>query len=122
MRDKCILINVQRNDKVFIVYLLPADCYDYITSQQRFFSQINTRQTCFEAYFDSKRKSRDCSALYSVTVFYKTNVIFCIERHLKKPFTVIITVELTNSSWHLYQKCFVVSLDNDDFTFIAHAQ
>ena len=27
-----------------------------------------------------------------------------------------------NSPWHLYQKCFVVSLHVDDFTFIAHAQ
>ncbi|KAK2179647.1 hypothetical protein NP493_478g02005 [Ridgeia piscesae] len=34
----------------------------YITSQQSYMSQINTRQTSFEAYFDSKRKSRDCSA------------------------------------------------------------
>ena len=34
----------------------------YITSQQSYLSQINTRQTSFEAYFDSKRKSRDSSA------------------------------------------------------------
>ena len=27
-----------------------------------------------------------------------------------------------NSPWHLYRKCFVVSLDIDDFTFIAHVQ
>ncbi|KAK2154460.1 hypothetical protein NP493_2183g00006 [Ridgeia piscesae] len=33
-----------------------------ITSQQSYLSQINTRQTCFEAHFDSKRKSRDSSA------------------------------------------------------------
>ena len=40
------------------------------------------------------------------------NVIFyCIERHFKKLFTVIIAGGLTNSSWHLYRKCFVVSLD-----------
>ncbi|KAK2185883.1 hypothetical protein NP493_219g00018 [Ridgeia piscesae] len=31
----------------------------YITSQQSYVSQINTRETRFEAYFDSKRKSRD---------------------------------------------------------------
>ena len=34
----------------------------YITSQRSYLSQINTRQTSFEAYFDSKRKSRDYSA------------------------------------------------------------
>ncbi|KAK2164792.1 hypothetical protein NP493_1394g01009 [Ridgeia piscesae] len=34
----------------------------YITSQQSYLSQINRRQTGFEAYFDSKRKSRDSSA------------------------------------------------------------
>ncbi|KAK2156665.1 hypothetical protein NP493_1955g00000 [Ridgeia piscesae] len=34
----------------------------YITSQQIYMSQINTRQTSFEACFDSKRKSRDCGA------------------------------------------------------------
>ena len=34
----------------------------YITSLQSYFSQINSRQTSFEACFDSKRKSRDCSA------------------------------------------------------------
>ena len=33
-----------------------------------------------------------------------------------------MTGKLTNSLWHLYRKCFVVSLDIDDFTFIAHAQ
>ena len=74
----------------------------YITSQQSYLSQINTRQTSFEAYFDSKRKSRD--------------VFYCAERHLKKLFTVIITGKLTNSSWHLYRKCFVVSLDADTST------
>ena len=35
----------------------------YITSQLSYSSQINTRQTSFEAYCDSKRKSHDCSAL-----------------------------------------------------------
>ena len=34
----------------------------YITSQQIYLSQINTRQTSFEACFDSMRKSCDCSA------------------------------------------------------------
>ena len=34
----------------------------YITSQQRYLLQINARQTSFEAWFDSKHKSRDCSA------------------------------------------------------------
>ena len=38
-----------------------SDWRMYITSQQSYMSQINTRQTSFEAYFDSKRKSRDCS-------------------------------------------------------------
>ena len=46
---------------------------------------------------------------------------YCIERHFKKLFTVIIAGELTNSPWHIYQKPFVVSLDIDEFTFIAHA-
>ena len=37
----------------------------------------------------------------------QTNVrYYCIERHFKQLFTVIITAELTNSPWHLYQKCF----------------
>ena len=31
----------------------------YITSQQSYLSQINTRQTSFEAYFDRQCKSRD---------------------------------------------------------------
>ena len=30
----------------------------YITTQQSYLSRINTRNTSFEAYFDSKRKSR----------------------------------------------------------------
>ena len=34
----------------------------YITSQQSYLSQINTRKTSFEACFDSKRKSHNCSA------------------------------------------------------------
>ena len=34
----------------------------FMTSQQSYLSQINKKQTRFEAYFDSKRKSRDCSA------------------------------------------------------------
>ncbi|KAK2191917.1 hypothetical protein NP493_42g03035 [Ridgeia piscesae] len=34
----------------------------YITSQQSYLSHINTRQTSFETYFDSKRKSRDSNA------------------------------------------------------------
>ncbi|KAK2183421.1 hypothetical protein NP493_312g00035 [Ridgeia piscesae] len=32
----------------------------YIISQQSYLSQINTTQTSFEAYFDSKRKSPNC--------------------------------------------------------------
>ena len=44
------------------------------------------------------------------------------ERHFKKLFAVIIIGELTNSLWHLCWNSFVVSLDSDDFTFIAHAQ
>ena len=52
----------------------------------------------------------------------KIVIFYCIERICKKLFTVITTGELTNSPWHLYRKCFVVSLDIDDFTFIAHAQ
>ena len=78
----------------------------YITSQQSYLSQTNTRQTGFEASFG-----------------FITNVTFhCIERYIKQMFTVIITGELTNSPWPLYRKCFVVSLNTDDFTFIAHAQ
>ena len=61
-----------------------------------------------------------------MTVIYKKNkknvIRYCIKRHFKKLFTVIITGMLTNSSWYLYRKCFVVSLDIDDFTFIPHAQ
>jgi len=64
-----------------------------ITSQRSYLSQINTRQTSFEACFDSKRKSRDSSAPLSVTVIYKKRNIYCIERHLKKLFTIIITGE-----------------------------
>ncbi|KAK2159708.1 hypothetical protein NP493_1696g00011 [Ridgeia piscesae] len=33
-----------------------------ITSQQSYLSQINKRQTSFEAYFVSNRKSRESSA------------------------------------------------------------
>ena len=63
MRDKCKIINVQRKDNVFMVYTLRVVRYDvYITSLNIYLSQINTRQTSFEACFDSKRKSRDCSA------------------------------------------------------------
>ena len=82
----------------------------YITSQQSYLSQINVRQTSVEACFDSKRRSRDYSRDSDLT-----NVIFyCIE-HFKRLFTEIITGELTNSPWHLYQKCFVGSLHIDDF-------
>ncbi|KAK2163645.1 hypothetical protein NP493_1452g00000 [Ridgeia piscesae] len=73
----------------------------YITSQRSYLSQINTRQTSFEAYFVSKRKSRDSSAPIIRDSDLKKNAIF---------------------SWHLYRKCFVVSLDIDGFTFIARAQ
>ena len=52
----------------------------------------------------------------------KCTIFYCIERYFKKFFTVIIIGELTISPWHLYRKSFVVSLDIDDFTFIAHAQ
>ena len=34
----------------------------YINSLQSYLSQINTWQTSFEAWFDSKRQPRDCSA------------------------------------------------------------
>ena len=34
----------------------------YITYQRSYLSQINTTQTSFEAYLESKRKSRDTSA------------------------------------------------------------
>ena len=40
----------------------------YLTSQQIYLSQINTRQTSFEACLDSKRKPRDCCSPYSVTI------------------------------------------------------
>ena len=40
----------------------------YITFQQSYLSQINTKQTGFEACFDSNHKSRDCSMPYSVIV------------------------------------------------------
>ena len=56
-------------------------------------------------------------------LFFFLNVLFyCIDRHFKKLLTVTITGKLTNSSWYLYRKCFVVLLDMDDFIFIAHAQ
>ena len=123
MRDICKIINVQRKDKALWYKYYRLLVRMYVTSQQSYLSQINTSQTRFEAYFDSKCKSRDSSAPKSMTMIYKKNVIFyCTERHFKKLFTVIITGELTNSSRHLYRKCFVVSLDIDDFTFIVHAQ
>ena len=34
-------------------------------------------------------------------------------------FRVVITGELSNSPWHLYQKGFVISLHIDDFKFVA---
>ena len=42
-----------------------------IVYQQSYLSQINSRQTSFEEYSDTKRKSRDSSAPKSVTVIYK---------------------------------------------------
>ena len=55
-------------------------------------------------------------------IYKKGNIVLHETTFLEKLVTVIITGQLTNSSWHLYRKCFVVSLDIDDFTFIAHAQ
>ena len=52
----------------------------------------------------------------------KNVILYCIERHFKKLFTVITTGELKNSRWHLYRKSFVVLLDIDALTIIAHAQ
>ncbi|KAK2169701.1 hypothetical protein NP493_1178g00037 [Ridgeia piscesae] len=40
----------------------------YITSQQSYLSQVNMRQTSFDACFDSRCKQRDCSGPQSVTV------------------------------------------------------
>ncbi|KAK2176853.1 hypothetical protein NP493_635g01016 [Ridgeia piscesae] len=63
MRDKFKIINVQRKDNAFMAYkyygLFVRMC---ITSLQSYLSQINTRQTSFEACFESKRKSRHSSA------------------------------------------------------------
>ena len=94
----------------------------YINSLESYLSQINTRQTSFEACFDRRVNHVTLMRHKSVTVI-KTNVrCYYIEIHFKQLFTVIITGELTNSSWHLYKTCFVVSLDIDDYTFIAHVQ
>ncbi|KAK2191575.1 hypothetical protein NP493_51g05078 [Ridgeia piscesae] len=61
MRVKCKIINVQRNVHLWYKYY-GLFVRMYITSLQSYLSQINTRQTRFEACFDSKRKSRDCNA------------------------------------------------------------
>ena len=53
---------------------------------------------------------------------YRLHFSGVINVPIEQLFTVIITGELTNSPWHLYQKCFIVSLHIDDFTFITHAQ
>ena len=59
-----------------MVYILQVDVTMYITSQQSCLSQINTRQTSFEACFDSKRKSRDYSAPQTVMMIYeKGNIL-----------------------------------------------
>ncbi|KAK2187983.1 hypothetical protein NP493_148g04037 [Ridgeia piscesae] len=62
MRDICKIINVQRKDKHLWYKYYGLFVRMYITSQQSYLSQINTRQTSFEAYFDSKRKLRATSA------------------------------------------------------------
>ena len=94
----------------------------YITFQQSYLLHINMTQTSFEACFDSKLKSRDCRAPQSVTVIYTNVIFYCIEQHFKQLFTVIITEELTNSSWRLYKECIVFLLHIDEFTLIAHVQ
>ena len=94
----------------------------YVTSQQNYLSQINT-------YKQVLRHILMASVNHVIVVRHNPwqwlikNVIFyCIERHFKQLFTVNFTGELTNRSWYLYRKCFVVPLQIDDFTFIAHAQ
>ncbi|KAK2178883.1 hypothetical protein NP493_525g02003 [Ridgeia piscesae] len=58
MRDMCKIINVQRKAKHLWYKYYELFVGMYITSQQSYLSQINTRQTSFKAYFNSKRKSR----------------------------------------------------------------
>ena len=85
--DKCKIISVQRSEKHLWYKYHGLFVRTYRTFQQSYLSQTNTKQTGFEACFDSKRKSRN-----------KTNVTFyCIERYFKQLFTVIITGELMNS-------------------------
>ena len=95
----------------------------YITSQQSYLSQINTRGKQLLRHILIASVNHVTVVCHNPWQWFIQNVIlYCIERHFTKLFTVITTGELTNSSWHLYQKCFVVLLDIDDFTFIAHAQ
>ena len=71
MRNKCKHINVQRKDNHLWHRYHGLFVRMYITFHQSYLSQIITRQTSFEAYLDSKRKSCDCSAPKSVVVIYK---------------------------------------------------
>ena len=61
MRNKCKIINVHEQTQylwhTYHVLLVRM----YINSQQSYLSQIDTRQTSVEAYFDSNSKSRDCT-------------------------------------------------------------
>ena len=76
MRDKCKIIAVQRKDKAIMIYGLFVRTY--ITAQQSYLSQTNTRQTSFEACFDSKRKSRDCRrAMIHESDLNKRNILLC---------------------------------------------
>ena len=49
-------------------------------------------------------------------------MIFTSKHHLKTYGGCSLTIGHRSHPWHLYRKSFVVSLDIDDFTFIAHAQ
>ena len=57
MRDKCKIIKVQRNAKRLWYNYHGLSVRTYITCQQSYLAQINTRQIRFEACFDNKR---DC--------------------------------------------------------------
>ena len=58
---------------------------------------------------------------FSKVIYRKLTRAKQVLKHIQL-FPVIITGESSNSPWHLYEKCFVISLHIDDFKFVAHTQ
>ena len=88
----------------------------YITSQQSYLRKFTRGKQVLRHILIASVNHVTVVRHNPSQLFIKTIIFYCMERHFKKLFTVIITGELMNSmAWHLYRKCFVVSLDIDDF-------